>query len=41
VCLVAAEYEQVLEVIESFANQLSGDEKGALFGENAREFYKI
>jgi L-fuconolactonase len=41
VCLVAAEYEQVLEVIESFANQLSEDEKGALFGENAREFYKI
>lgn len=41
VCLVAAEYEQVLEVIESFANQLSGDEKDALFGENAQEFYKI
>jgi L-fuconolactonase len=41
VCLVAGEYEQVLEVIESFSNQLSADEKGAILGGTAQEFYSI
>ncbi len=41
VCLVAGQYEEVLGVIESFADQLSGEEKDAVLGENAQEFYKI
>ena len=41
VCLAAGDYQEVIGVIESFADQLSGDEKDALFGENAQEFYKI
>ena len=41
VCLAAGDYPEVIGVIESFADQLSGDEKDALFGENAQEFYKI
>ena len=41
VCLAAGDYQDVIGVIESFSDQLSGDEKDALFGENAQEFYKI
>jgi len=41
VCLVAAEYEQVLEVIESFTHSLSRSEKEAILGGTAQEFYKI
>lgn len=41
VCLVAGDYTQVIGVIESFANQLSADEKDAIFGGTAQEFYKI
>ena len=41
VCLVAGEYDQVLEVIESFTNQLSTDEKEAILGGTAQEFYSI
>lgn len=41
VCLVAGEYEQVLEAIESFTNQLSTDEKEAILGGTAQEFYSI
>lgn len=41
VCLAAGDYQEVIGVIESFADQLSGDEKDALFGENAQKFYKI
>ncbi|MDA0315120.1 MAG: amidohydrolase family protein [Bacteroidetes bacterium] len=41
VCLVAGDYKKVVGVIESFADQLSGEEKDAVLGENAQEFYKI
>lgn len=41
VCLLAGEYEQVLEVIESFTNQLSAAEKEAILGGTAQEFYSI
>ncbi len=41
VCLAAGDYTQVIGVIESFANQLSADEKDAIFGGTAQEFYKI
>ena len=41
VCLAAAQYKEVLGVIESFADQLSPQEKDALFGGTAQEFYKI
>ena len=41
VCLAAGDYQEVIGVIESFSDQLSGNEKDALFGENAQEFYKI
>lgn len=41
VCQVAGQYKEVLEVIESFADQLSAHEKEALFGGTAQEFYKI
>jgi L-fuconolactonase len=41
VCLLAGEYGQVLEVIESFTNQLSADEKEAILGGTAQEFYSI
>ena len=41
VCLLAGEYGQVLEVIESFTNQLSADEKDAILGDTAQEFYSI
>jgi L-fuconolactonase len=41
VCLVAGEYEQVLEVIDSFTNQLSADENEAILGGTAQEFYSI
>jgi len=41
VCLLAGEYMQVFEVIESFTNQLSAEEKEAILGGTAQEFYSI
>ena len=41
VCLLAGEYEQVLEVIEQFTDALSASEKAKIMGETAAEFYRI
>jgi L-fuconolactonase len=41
VCLVAARYDRVVRVIEDFAAALTADERAALFGGNAAEFYGL
>lgn len=41
VCKLAAEYEQVLEIIERFTDRLSKTEKEAIMGNTAAEFYGI
>lgn len=41
VCKVAAEYEQVLELVEKFTDRLSKSEKEAIMGNTAIEFYGI
>jgi L-fuconolactonase len=41
VCLVAGEYEQVMDVIERFTDTLSPGEKERIMGETAVEFYKL
>jgi L-fuconolactonase len=41
VCLLAAEYRQVVELIETYAEQLPTPERGALFGGNAADFYGL
>jgi L-fuconolactonase len=41
VCLVAARYERVLEVVANWADALSADEREALFGGNATRFYGL
>jgi L-fuconolactonase len=41
VCLLAAEYRQVVELIETYAEQLPAPERGALFGGNAASFYGL
>jgi L-fuconolactonase len=41
VCLVAAEYEQVIGVVEKFISKLSEAEQTGIMGENAVKFYKL
>lgn len=41
VCLVAAQYEQQLEIVESYFDKLSSTEKAKIFGENAAKFYHL
>jgi L-fuconolactonase len=41
VCLLAAGYPQVLELVEAYAEQLSAPERDGLFGENAARFYGL
>ena len=41
VCLVAAGYEQVVQIVESYLATLSDDEQTAVMGRNALDFYHI
>lgn len=41
VCLVAAEYDQQLQVVEDYFSSFSKDEQEKIFGENAKRFYGI
>lgn len=41
VCKLAAEYDQVLDLIEQFTDSLSSTEKSAIMGQTAMEFYSI
>ncbi|HWY71162.1 MAG TPA: amidohydrolase family protein [Terriglobales bacterium] len=41
VCLLAASYAQVKEVIENYTRDLSADEKARIFGLNAARFYGL
>ncbi|EAZ79860.1 amidohydrolase family protein [Algoriphagus machipongonensis] len=41
VCKVAAEYEQVFELVDEFTNKLSPSEKAMILGETASNFYGI
>ena len=41
VCLLAAEYSQVVELIEDFTRRLSAPERDAVFGGNAASFYGL
>lgn len=40
VCLVACGYTRWMEVVEELARDLSGDERAAILGENARRVYR-
>jgi L-fuconolactonase len=41
VCLVAATYKQVLQVVQDYFSSFSADEQTAFFGGNAIKFYKL
>jgi L-fuconolactonase len=41
VCLVAATYPQVLQIVRDYFSRLSADEQAAFFGGNAVEFYHL
>jgi L-fuconolactonase len=41
VCLVAGNYDRMIEVIEKWTNQLSREEYNLIFGINACKFYNI
>jgi L-fuconolactonase len=41
VCLLAAKYADVVGVVEDYAAQLGEDERAAIFGGNARRFYRL
>lgn len=41
VCLVAGEYSQVKEIIDTYTKDFSASEKAKVFGENAARFYGI
>lgn len=41
VCLVAGQYDQVVEALKSILSELSETEQNAIFGETACEFYKL
>ncbi|MGN6508575.1 MAG: amidohydrolase family protein, partial [Chitinophaga sp.] len=41
VCLLAAEYGEVLGIVQQFAGKLSAAEQGQIMGGNAVEFYKL
>ncbi len=41
VCLVAASYEEQLNIVQSYFSRLSNNERDLIFGENAVRFYKL
>ena len=41
VCLLAAEYEEVIGIVEEFANWLSQSEYDAIMGNTAKKFYNL
>jgi len=41
VCLVAAEYAQVVSIVEDYFSAFAADERAALFGGNAANFYGL
>ncbi len=41
VCLLAADYAKVLNIVETFTSELSEQEKLKFFGENAIQFYNL
>jgi L-fuconolactonase len=41
VCLVAADYPQVLAIVEDYFSSFSADERAAFFGGNAGRFYGL
>lgn len=41
VCLVAASYEEQLDIVESYFSELSDSEKSGIFGENAVRVYRL
>jgi L-fuconolactonase len=41
VCLLAAQYEQQLDILESYISPFSFEEKTKIMGGNAIRFYKL
>jgi L-fuconolactonase len=41
VCLVAGNFEQVIDIVESYFARFSANEKAKIFGENAMKFYSL
>ena len=41
VCLLAASYQQVVEIVEDYAQDFAADIKDKIFGGNAAEFYQL
>lgn len=41
VCLVAASYAEVVEIVKSYFSSFSDNERAAIWGDNARNFYKL
>lgn len=41
VCLVAATYEEQMDILESYFSELSENEKAGIFGENAARVYRL
>jgi L-fuconolactonase len=41
VCLVAATYDGVVDIVKEYTHALSADEQAALWGGNARNFYSL
>jgi L-fuconolactonase len=41
VCLLAASYQQVLEIVEDYVQGCAADIKGKIFGGNAAQFYRL
>ncbi|MFC3415266.1 amidohydrolase family protein [Algoriphagus hitonicola] len=41
VCLLAGEYEQIFEIVNTFTDSLSNSEKARISGQTAQEFYQI
>ncbi|MCU0471056.1 MAG: amidohydrolase family protein, partial [Arcicella sp.] len=41
VCLVAAQYEEQMGIVDSYFDKLSSTEKAKVFGQNAAKFYHI
>jgi L-fuconolactonase len=41
VCLLAASYAQVTEIVDQWAAKLSASERDALWGDTARRIYRL
>jgi L-fuconolactonase len=41
VCLVAASYREVVDIVAHYFSRFSADEQQKVFGGNATEFYKL